>query len=70
MKTHHVKQNRDPTLADAPVYYIDYNIYIIIIIYMKKSLWLKYSMAEDELYSTAAGSPPLIYVSLCALEHR
>ena len=38
--------------------------------YMKKSLWLKYSKAEDDLYSTAVGSTRLIYVSLCALEHR
>ena len=35
-----------------------------------KSLWLKYSKAEEELYSTAAWSPPPIYVSLCALEHQ
>ena len=38
--------------------------------YIKKSLWLKYSKAEDDLYSTAPRSPPSIYASLCALEHR
>ena len=32
--------------------------------------WLKFSKAEDERYSTAGGSIPLTYVSLCALEHR
>ena len=34
------------------------------------SRWLKCNKAEDERYSTAGGSPPLIYVILCALEHR
>ena len=35
-----------------------------------ESRWLKYSKAEEGLYSTAAWSPPPIYVSLCALEHQ
>ena len=35
-----------------------------------ESRWLKYSMAEAEQCSTAGGSPPLTYVSLCALEYR
>ena len=35
-----------------------------------ESQWLKYSKAEDEQYSTAGGSLPPTYVSLCALEHR
>ena len=48
---------------------------LIIICTMSKyvhdeSRWLKYSRAEDEQYSTADGSPPPIYVSLRALEHR
>ena len=35
-----------------------------------ESRWLKYSMAEAEQYSTAGGSPPPTYVSLCALKRR
>ena len=35
-----------------------------------ESRWLKCSKAEDEQYSMTGGSPPPIYVSLCALEHR
>ena len=48
---------------------------LLIIIYtMSKyvhyeSRWLKCSKAEDEQYSTADGSPPPTYMSLCALEH-
>ena len=49
---------------------------LLIIIYTSskyvhhESRWLKCSKAKDERYSTAAGSPPLTYMSLCALEHR
>ena len=32
--------------------------------------WLKYSMAEAEQCSTAVGSAPPTYVSLCALERQ
>ena len=35
-----------------------------------ESRWLKYNKAEDERYSTASGSPPPTYVSLCALERQ
>ena len=34
-----------------------------------ESRWLKCSKAEDELYSTAGGSPPPIEVGPCALEY-
>ena len=49
---------------------------LLIIIYtMSKyvhdeSWWLRCSMAEVEQCSTAGGSPPPTYVSLCVLEHR
>ena len=35
-----------------------------------ESRWLRCSMAEARQYSTAGGSPPLTYVSLCALERQ
>ena len=38
--------------------------------YISRAYSFKYSRAEDEQYSTAGWSPPPIYVSLCALEHR
>ena len=47
-----------------------YNIYIVNKNIRLKSQWLKYSKAEDGLYSTAGGSPPPTYMSLCALEYQ
>ena len=35
-----------------------------------ESRWLRCNMAEVEQCSTAGGSPPLTYVSLCALERQ
>ena len=35
-----------------------------------ESRCLKYSKAKDEQYSTAGGSPPPTYVSLCAPKRR
>ena len=31
------KNNRDPALAEAPVYYIDHNIYIVITMYIRRA---------------------------------
>ena len=39
-------------------------------IYILRAEGLKYNKAADEQYSTAGEYPPLIYVSLCALEHQ
>ena len=47
-----------------------YNIYIVKKYIHLKSRWLKYNKAEDGLYSTAGGSPPPTYMSLCALEYQ
>ena len=55
--------------TETLLYYNHYNIYIMKKYVHHKSRWLKYSKAEDEQYSTAGGSPPPTYVSICALEH-
>ena len=49
---------------------IYHNIYIVTEVCTYESRWLKCNKAEDERYSTAGGSPPPIYVSLCALERQ
>ena len=58
--TFEVKKDQDPAL----LFYIP-SKYIHL-----ESRWLKYSKAEDGLYSTAGGSLPPTYVSLCALEYQ
>ena len=35
--TTHDKKDRDPALAEAPVYYIDHNIYIVITMYIRRA---------------------------------
>ena len=52
------------------LYYIVYNIYTPSDYVHHESRWLKYSRAEDELYSTADGSPPPTYMSPCGLERQ
>ena len=56
------KKDRGPSL-------LLYIIYTLLKYIHLESRWLKYSKAEDGRYSTAGGSPPPTYVSLCALEH-
>ena len=58
-----VKKDRGPALLLYIIYTSSKYIHL-------ESRWLKYSKAGDERYSTAGGSPPPTYVSLCALEHR
>ena len=45
-------------------------VYIMLKYVHDESRWLRCSMAEVEKYSTAGGSPPPTYVSLCALERQ
>ena len=45
-------------------------VYTVLKYVHDESRWLRCSMAEVEQCSTAGGSPPPTYVSLCALEHR
>ena len=59
-------------MADTPVYRGRRFIILIIIytLYIKRSLWLKYSKVEEERCSTAAWSPPPPCMSPYVLERR
>ena len=57
------EKDRGPTLLLIIIYTTSKYVH-------DESQWLRCSMAEAGQYSTADGSPPPTYVSLCALEHR
>ena len=56
--------------TETLLYYNHHNIYIIKKYVHHKSRWLRCNKVEDEQYSMAGGSPPLTYMSPCALEYR
>ena len=57
------KKDRGPALLLIMIYTMSKYVH-------NESRWLRCSMSEVEQCSTAGGSPPPTYVSLCALERQ